>query len=374
MSDEANQDRNAGPTAHRPSLITHHFSRVTSLACSCAALAIAFFGLLQLDLPVTRYVRSVTVHLPWDQLTVPWMAFTSNAGDWIGQGWHLIGASAALLLLGWGLSSPYVVRTGIDTLIAHGLAALLSNGLKHLIGRPRPKFVHSGEWQIAPSWTSGLDSFPSGHTTATFAVATVVARRFPVAAPIVMTIAAFVGVSRVLRGSHFTTDVFAGAVLGLVSGSLAAAPWKEWRTSLQEGVLHAGIGVVSAFSLLWILSHPAQDGLAETVFMGFGVLALVAGVWMRVKTWMRSDEGRARQGTLSLPLTAYGLACLTASPLIVSSVGLMCLAAWLYEWTRQNGRPPVSWRVKAVREGALALGVLLVLMILLAGRGSLPFR
>ena len=37
-----------------------------------------------------------------------------------------------------------LLKAGIDSAIAHGFVAVLSNGLKHLLGRPRPKFVHSG--------------------------------------------------------------------------------------------------------------------------------------------------------------------------------------------------------------------------------------
>ena len=58
------------------------YDRIARLVgCSCAALIISFLGVAQFDLPITKYVRSVTIHLPWDQLTVPWMAFTSDTGD-----------------------------------------------------------------------------------------------------------------------------------------------------------------------------------------------------------------------------------------------------------------------------------------------------
>jgi undecaprenyl-diphosphatase len=374
LSGKGREARGDGEEA-RPQPVSLLAWRLLPVACSCAALGVVCFGLLQLDLPITRYVRSVTIHLPWDQLTVPWMAFTSDAGDWIGQGWRLIGVSVALLALGWSLSKARMVRAGTDTLIAHGLAALVSNGLKHLLGRPRPKFVHSGEWQLAPSWTSGLDSFPSGHTTAAFAVATVLARRFPAFAPLALGIAAFVGLSRVLRGSHFPTDVFGGAVVGIVTGSLVAAPWKQWRTSLQEGLFHAGLGTACAFSLLWVLSHPAQEGAAETLFMGFGLLALVAGVWLRGKTWVGTDHvTTSREKKNALSLIAYGLACLTASPLIVSSVGLMCAAAWFRERGGDENQRSESCTFRAIQDSAIALGVLLVLAILVAARGSLPFR
>ena len=146
----------------------------------------------------------------------------------------------------------------IQSLIAHGIAAVLANVLKHLIGRPRPKFVHSGDWQMAISWISGLDSFPSGHSTASFAVATVLTKRFPTWGPLCMGLAAFVALSRVLRGSHFPTDVVGGAVVGILSGSIAAAPLKEWRTSVQQGCRDAAIG--SSLVLAVAVDIVSQDG------------------------------------------------------------------------------------------------------------------
>ena len=58
-------------------------------------------------------------------------------------------------------------------------------------------------------------SFPSGHTAAAALLATLVYLHFGgVAAPL-MVWAALVGVSRVLLGVHFPTDILAGAVLGI---------------------------------------------------------------------------------------------------------------------------------------------------------------
>src|SRR5208282_4597696 len=60
-------------------------------------------------------------------------------------------------------------------------------------------------------------SFPSGHTIAAFSVATVIARRYgnhkwvPYVA---YGTATLIGFSRVTLSAHFTSDVFAGAVLG----------------------------------------------------------------------------------------------------------------------------------------------------------------
>ncbi len=369
ISDEGSV-RSGEPSAR---VITLHARRITTLACSSAALGVTFYGLLELDLPIIRYVRSVTVHLPWDQLTIPWMAFTSNAGDWIGEGSHLVALSLVLLATGWWLSKPSITRAGIQTLWAHGIAALAANIVKHLLGRPRPKFVHSGEWQFTPSWASGLDSFPSGHTTASFAVATVLAKRFPWCAVLGFALAGFVGLSRVLRGSHFPTDVFGGAVMGMLSGSVASAPWKEWRTSLEEGLRYAAIGMAAAFSLLWTFAHDADAGITGTLLSTLGVAAMASGLWLRRVRW-RHRSADIREEKLSRGLIAYGLAAMTTAPLVVASVGFACLAYWAHGDPEGTAPKPSFQIPTALAEGALVASVVLALTVLYSGRGVLPFR
>lgn len=349
--------------------------RLAPLAFSCAALAMVFLGLLQLDMPIVRYVRSVTIHLPWDQLTVPWMAFTSNAGNWIGAGEHLLIVSAALLAAGWTLSKAPLTRAGLETLLAHGVAALMSNILKHLLGRPRPKFVHSGEWHFAPSWASGLDSFPSGHTTATFAVTTVLTKRFPWSGPVCIAVALFVGVSRVLRGSHFPTDVFGGAVIGILSGFLVTAPWREWRQSLAQGLRHAATGATILFALLWVLARPADRGAGGMILLAAGLLVTGTGLWLRGAKWVGAERPRAdRQDRVSVALVAYGLASMTTAPLVVAAAGFACLAFALGGADSRSPMPPASNVRRIAGEAALVGSVLLGILILVEGRGVLPFQ
>ncbi len=348
---------------------------LTAFGCSIAALVISFLGLQGFDLPVTKYVRSVTVHLPWDQLTIPWMAFTSNAGDWIGQGWRLASVSLLLLAVAWVFSRPTLKLAAIQTLIAHGIAAVLANVLKHLIGRPRPKFVHSGDWQIAISWISGLDSFPSGHSTASFAVATVLAKRFPTWGPLCMGLAAFVALSRVLRGSHFPTDVVGGAVVGILSGSIAAAPLKEWRTSVQQGCRDAAIGSSLVLAVLWTLSHKMDDGFVGLLLIAVGVTAVIAGFWIRRTYWLSEDWPRETWlSKASLYLIVYGLAAMTTAPLVHVAVGFTCMASWL-DWMGHEQRSVDELSsVSVMKEGALLGSVALAALILVGARGVLPFQ
>ncbi len=351
-------------------------SSLAAAGCSCLALALSFYGLARFDLPITKYVRSVTIHLPWDQLTVPWMAFTSDMGDWIGQGWRLASVSLFLLAMGWIFEKPIIKRVAIQTLIAHGIAALLANGMKHLIGRPRPKFVHAGDWQISMSWASGLDSFPSGHSTASFAIATVLAKRFPMWGPLCLAIAVFVGVSRVLRGSHFLTDVIGGAVLGILSGFVASASFTQWRTSLQEGLRYAAIAASSAFGVLWTLSHQIEDGITGVAYITLGVASLASGLWSRTGMWFTKERCSGlnkQQATASALLLVYGLAAMTTSPLVLSAVGFVCLATW-FESCQRGPEPGESLVKRSVLwESAMMGTLLLALLILLDARGVLPF-
>lgn len=364
-------------------LHTSVFSRVsweqassfTAFGCSCAALAISFLGLARFDFPITKYVRSVTVHLPWDQLTIPWMAFTSNVGDWIGQGWRLASLSILLLALAWALEKPVLKVAALQSLIAHGIAAVLANGFKHLIGRPRPKFVHSGDWQMTLSLVSGLDSFPSGHSTASFAVATVLAKRFPIYGPLCIGIAVFVALSRVLRGSHFPTDVVGGAVVGILSGSIAAAPLKAWRTSVQQGCQHAAVGSSMVLAVLWTLSHKMDDGFTGMLFVALGTLAVTSGLWIRRSYWILWERSVGTwQSKTSLYLIAYGLAAMTTSPLVLTAVGFTCLAFWLDSIGQAQGSLEESSSVSIVKESALLGGVALAGLILVDARGVLPFQ
>ena len=69
-------------------------------------------------------------------------------------------------------------------------------------------------------------SFPSGHTMNAFAIATVLALRFPALSPALLLLAAGIGASRVVLGLHFASDVWAGAALGALLGwgTAAACP------------------------------------------------------------------------------------------------------------------------------------------------------
>ena len=98
---------------------------------------------------------------------------------------------------------------------------ILNNGcLKPLIGRIRPYVVEPMIEVI--THLPGDNSFPSGHTGASFAVAfammLVMPKKWSVPALI---LAALIAISRLYVGVHYPTDILAGMALGLITAFIA---------------------------------------------------------------------------------------------------------------------------------------------------------
>ena len=103
-------------------------------------------------------------------------------------------------------NSLYVASS---TALSFGLTFLI----KHIVKRPRP-FIQN--INIVPVYRAGSTSFPSGHTSSSFATATALSRAYPkwyVIAPAYLW-AGSVSYSRMYLGVHYPTDVAAGAIIG----------------------------------------------------------------------------------------------------------------------------------------------------------------
>jgi membrane-associated phospholipid phosphatase len=115
--------------------------------------------------------------------------------------------------------------------------------LKTLTGRTRPNYYPAGQEAeptfLGPFGKTGRDaqgnrsnsSFPSGHTTAAFAAATVFAveyRNKPLIPITAYTIASLVGISRITENKHWTTDVITGAALGYLTGRQVALNYHRY--------------------------------------------------------------------------------------------------------------------------------------------------
>lgn len=137
------------------------------------------------------------------------------------------GLAGGLFLFGEITHRPGLRRAGLRALEALAVSSVGTTTLKVVVGRSRPGDGRD-EDTFRPFRTSATYwSFPSGHTSAAFAVAAALSSELArdhgwipfVAYPV----ATWVGVSRVVDGQHWASDVFAGAALGILSGRLASS-------------------------------------------------------------------------------------------------------------------------------------------------------
>jgi membrane-associated phospholipid phosphatase len=93
--------------------------------------------------------------------------------------------------------------------------------VKFLVHRSRP-FVRLTQTRIVGNRARGR-SFPSGHTTQVFFMATLITQHFHSSIWVVIllyTTAFLVGITRMYIGAHYPRDVLAGAILGSIWGLL----------------------------------------------------------------------------------------------------------------------------------------------------------
>ena len=140
------------------------------------------------------------------------MIFITSLGN---GGMIWIAATIALLI-------PKKTRKAGIMSAAALLGSLIINNniVKNIVQRPRP-FVTFTDLQIIIPTPSEF-SFPSGHTSSSFAAAAVFYRHLPkkLGLPAVI-LAGLIGFSRLYVGVHYPTDVIAGVLMGILLSYLA---------------------------------------------------------------------------------------------------------------------------------------------------------
>ena len=128
-----------------------------------------------------------------------------------GYSFVILAGFEAFHFLGDDRRSQAVFIDGLAaSLIASGFIAPI---LKYSVGRVRPSDT-SNPYRFRPF--TNHNSFPSGHTTQAFAVATVIASHYPSWWVQVLAYgsAGLVGCCRIEQNAHFTSDVVAGSLIG----------------------------------------------------------------------------------------------------------------------------------------------------------------
>lgn len=159
---------------------------------------------------------------------------SDRIADWVqpfGSAYS-VGILGLFYLNGIVFENPKATAVAQDGLAASLIGQLLITPIKHIAGRSRPR-EHEGSSAFDPF--SGNTSFPSGHATQAFVVASVISEHYPRRWVQVVSygIAGLVGYARIVHNGHFVSDVTAGALIGTAVGKAVVHFNQEKRTGLQ---------------------------------------------------------------------------------------------------------------------------------------------
>ncbi len=177
--------------------------------------------------------------LKWDALVVGatgvLIANDESVAHQVSPSWHntsidisnagvygLGAAAGGILVTGLITHDEHATDTGIRSAEASVDSLILYSSLKAILARQRP-YTGAGEGKFfSGNWTAG--SFPSGHATFAWTLASVIAHEYPNWPMRLLMYGAATAVSttRVTGGVHFPADVFAGSVIGYGVGTYVA--------------------------------------------------------------------------------------------------------------------------------------------------------
>ena len=142
---------------------------------------------------------------------------------WVGTLFHAIEQASIPFMVVATAALWFFARPGGDRrwklacgsgFAAAAVAFAINLVIHSLWDRPRPYETHS----ISHPWSSSTDaSFPSDHTSVSFAIAFAVIAFDAVAGSVLLVAALLIGIGRLFIGAHYPSDVLTGVGVGLVA-------------------------------------------------------------------------------------------------------------------------------------------------------------
>jgi membrane-associated phospholipid phosphatase len=161
-----------------------------------------------------------------------------------------------ILALSFGLNSAFA-KDGIETagdILQYVLPATAAGlTLAHKDGQGALQFGEAAALTLKYTVdekrpNGGKESFPSGHTSISFASAEFMRKRYgwEYGVP-AYALASFVAYSRVESGQHHAHDVIAGAAIGIASSYIFTRPYAGWNVELQADGKYYGMKLSRSF-------------------------------------------------------------------------------------------------------------------------------
>jgi membrane-associated phospholipid phosphatase len=162
-----------------------------------------------------------------------WLLLLAQWGTWLGHGLPDIAAPPLIgLTRWWRRREDGTWQRGLLGGVAVAAAGAANTVVKNLVCRARPSGPDAGSFFAGfPCFPApyAQASFPSGHTATAFALAVLLSLWYPRGTAVWLALAGGVAWSRVALGSHFPSDVLAGAALGSAAVLLLSHRWPRLR-------------------------------------------------------------------------------------------------------------------------------------------------
>lgn len=145
---------------------------------------------------------------------------------------YAAGVVGGFYLAGMLTDDKKALQVAQDGLAASLIASgIVTPAIKLVAGRSRPR-DDAGIYNFKP-FSNANSSFPSGHTTEAFALASVIANHYDETwvTCTAYSIAGLVGLARTYHHAHFASDVLAGAMIGTWVGKGVVARNADLRSS-----------------------------------------------------------------------------------------------------------------------------------------------
>jgi membrane-associated phospholipid phosphatase len=158
-----------------------------------------------------------------------------QAGETLGGARTQLAAAVATYAFGRVASQSRIASLGADLIRAQIVTQSMTAAIKLSVGRTRPDGTEY--------------SFPSGHSSVTFATATVLHQNFgwKVGAP-AYGLATYVAASRVQDKRHFLSDVAFGAAIGIVGGRAVTVGRGDAKFAVSPAAAPGGAAVRFAWT------------------------------------------------------------------------------------------------------------------------------
>lgn len=163
----------------------------------------------------------IQTHLILNGYHTPFLDSFFKCVTWLGEEFPVYVGVAFLL---WNFNSVWNRRNGLFILLSQGLTFIVTQIMKFAFAHPRPAtyFEQMGvelpETVPGESLRRAFNSFPSGHTSAAFALfvslALIMPRKW---APLWVCMAWAVAYSRIYLSQHFLEDILLGSIIGVMS-------------------------------------------------------------------------------------------------------------------------------------------------------------